>query len=109
MFLKNNDNELTKSKINHNCRFAGEGNEEISKGVNYTDSPHATSTLTISVTREDNLKEYRFVRLLVQSRARSKDEFSCEEKILAKTIVGGAACRPLRAEEYSIKDSSLTI
>lgn len=75
MFLKNNDNELTKSKINHNCRFAGEGNEEISKGVNYTDSPHATSTLTISVTRQDNLKEYRFVILLVQSRTRSKDHF----------------------------------
>ena len=44
-------------------RFAGDSSEELTKGVNYTESPHATSTLTISVTREDNLKEYRFVRL----------------------------------------------
>ena len=41
------------------CRFAGDSKEAISKGVNYTDLPHATSTLTLSVTREDNLREYR--------------------------------------------------
>ena len=44
---------------NSYCRFAGDSKEEISKGVNYTDLPHATSTLTLAVTREDNLREYR--------------------------------------------------
>ena len=40
-------------------RFRGDGKKEISKGVNYTAAPHATAMLALSVTREDNLQEYR--------------------------------------------------
>ena len=41
--------------------FLGDGTEEIRAGTNFTDSPHAQSTLRIVVTREDNAREYRSV------------------------------------------------